>query len=190
MLNLVFTNNPTLVKTSSVPGIRDHAMVVTDIDILPHYTRQKQRKYFIFSKANWDEIFKDMSRLSETINAVASTGTSSIEELWSTFRTGIETSMNANIPAKVSRSRKSVPWFNRDLERMVRRKSRLYKHVKKTKQWGTFKTFQKECKKAFKRAEIAHRNSTIQKGLDERKTKPFWRYVKSRCQDFVGVAPL
>ena len=36
LLDLVFTNNPSLVKTStSVPGISDHAMIVTDIDILP-----------------------------------------------------------------------------------------------------------------------------------------------------------
>ena len=35
---------------------------------------------------------------------------------------------------------------------------------------GTFKSFQKECKKAFKKAEIDHINSEIQKGLDERNT--------------------
>ena len=36
MLDLVFTNNPSTVKTStSIPGISDHAMIVTDIDIIP-----------------------------------------------------------------------------------------------------------------------------------------------------------
>ena len=40
LLDLVFTNNPSLVKTStSVPGIRDHAMIVTAIDILPQFIR-------------------------------------------------------------------------------------------------------------------------------------------------------
>ena len=52
MLDLVFTNNSSLVKTStSVPGISDHAMIVTDMDILPQFIRQKPRKFFIFSKA-------------------------------------------------------------------------------------------------------------------------------------------
>ena len=54
LLELVFTNNPSIVKTSSsVPGISDHAMVVTDIDIIPQHVKQKLRKLFIFSKANW-----------------------------------------------------------------------------------------------------------------------------------------
>ena len=36
MLDLVFINNPSIVKTStSLPGISNHAMVVTDIDIIP-----------------------------------------------------------------------------------------------------------------------------------------------------------
>ena len=34
LLDLVFTTNPTLVKTSeNVPGISDHEMVVTDFDM-------------------------------------------------------------------------------------------------------------------------------------------------------------
>ena len=45
ILDLVFTNNPSLVKSStSVPGISDHAMVVTDCDIKPVYNKQNPRK--------------------------------------------------------------------------------------------------------------------------------------------------
>ena len=73
MLDLVFTNNPSFVKTStSVPGISDRAMIVTDIDILPQFIRQKPRKFFIFSKANWDGITNDIKRLSETITCAVS----------------------------------------------------------------------------------------------------------------------
>ncbi|WAR25054.1 hypothetical protein MAR_010758 [Mya arenaria] len=50
--------------------------------------------------------------------------------------------------------------------------------------------YQRECKKAFKKAEVNHINNAIQKGLEENNSKPFWRYVKSRRQDSVGVAPL
>ncbi|WAQ98000.1 hypothetical protein MAR_022373 [Mya arenaria] len=57
-------------------------------------------------------------------------------------------------------------------------------------QWGLFKQYQRECKKVFKKAEVNHINNTIQKGLEENNSKPFWRYVKSRRQDSVGVAPL
>ena len=80
MLDLVFTKNPSTVKTStSIPGISDHAMIVTDIDIIPQYVKQTQRKFYIFSKANWDNIQEDMCKLSHSImNSVKG---SSIEEL-------------------------------------------------------------------------------------------------------------
>ena len=36
MLDLVFTSNPSLIKTSvSVPGISDHDIVITDMEIKP-----------------------------------------------------------------------------------------------------------------------------------------------------------
>ena len=80
--------------------------------------------------------------------------------------------------------------FNRNLKKMVRRKARLYRPAKTSNQWTSFKTYQKHCKKSFKKAEINHINDVIQKGLDEINSKPFWRYVKSRRQDSVGVPPL
>jgi hypothetical protein len=68
ILDLVFTSNPSLVKTStSIPGISDHAMVVTDIDILPHYIRQKRRKIYQFNKVNWDNINKDLQTLASDL---------------------------------------------------------------------------------------------------------------------------
>lgn len=40
MLDLVFTSNPSLIKTSvSVPGISDHDIVITDMEIKPHYQK-------------------------------------------------------------------------------------------------------------------------------------------------------
>ena len=98
--------------------------------------------------------------------------------------------MDRNIPSKVCSKWKSLLWLNRNLKKMVRRKTRLYRHAKKSNQWSSFKTFQKQCKKAYKRAEINRINDVIQKGLDENNSKPFWRCVKSRCQDSVGVPPL
>ena len=41
---------------------------------------------------------------------------------------------------------------------MTRRKARLYKHAKNSKQWTEFKGYQRQCKKAFKEAEINHIN--------------------------------
>ena len=45
VLDLVFTDNPSLIKNSqSIPGIGDHAMVVTDSDVKPIYNKQNPGK--------------------------------------------------------------------------------------------------------------------------------------------------
>lgn len=47
LLDLVFTTNPSLIKsTSNAPGISDHAIVITDADIVPSYSYSKPRKIF------------------------------------------------------------------------------------------------------------------------------------------------
>ena len=71
-----------------------------------------------------------------------------------------------------------------------RRKARLYRHAKKSKQWSEFKQYQILCKREFKKAEVDFVNNTIQEGFDFNNNKPFWRYVKAKRQANAGVAPL
>ena len=44
--------------------------------------------------------------------------------------------------------------------------------------------------KSFQTAENQFINDTINKGLEENNTKPFWRYVKSKKSDNIGISPL
>ena len=90
-----------------------------------------------------------MTAISDTINTAATEPASNVQYLWDTFKAGIETSLNKHVPTKFSKRHSTMPWFDRKLKRMTRRKSRLYKHAKKTRQWGAFKQYQRECKKSF-----------------------------------------
>ena len=190
VLDLVFADNPSLIKNSqSIPGISDHAMVVTDSDVKPIYNKQKPRKVYLFSKANWEEIKKACVQLSDNIIIMVQ-NKENIEELWNTFKTGIQEAMDNFIPSKIFKKKNTVPWFNRNLKRITRRKARLYRHAKKSKQWSEFKQYQKLCKREFKKAEVDFVNNTIQEGFDNNNSKPFWRYVKAKRQDNVDVAPL
>ena len=61
LLDLIFTTNPTLAKISTnIPGISDHAIVVTDIDTKPYYQKTNPRKSYIWAKADWEQVNQDL----------------------------------------------------------------------------------------------------------------------------------
>ena len=88
------------------------------------------------------------------------------------------------------KKRSSLPWFNKELKRLVRTKTKLYKKAKTSGNWTKYKEHQKICKRAFQTAENNFVNNTINKGLEEKNSKPFWRYIKSKKSDNIGVSPL
>ena len=134
ILDLV-TDNPSFVKHSqSIPGISDHAMVVTDSDVKPIYNKQKPRKIYLFSKANWEEIYKACDILSNEIIQMVHDKLN-VESIWEKFKAGIQSAMDSYIPSKIFKKKNSVPWFNGKLKKMTKRKGRLYRHAKKSKQW-------------------------------------------------------
>ena len=62
--------------------------------------------------------------------------------------------------------------------------------LKRTSNWSNYRHYQKECKRAHRRAEWSYVNETIEKGLSENNSKPFWCYVKSKNEDNMGISPL
>ena len=64
----------------------------------------------------------------------------------------------------------------------------LHKKAKKSGNWSNYRFHQKECRRTMRKAEQQYIND--EEGMRENNTKPFWRYVKARRQDNIGVAPL
>jgi hypothetical protein len=42
----------------------------------------------------------------------------------------------------------------------------------------------------MRKAEWDYINSTINEGLQSNNSKPFWKYIKSKKQDNIGISPL
>ena len=112
------------------------------------------------------------------------------KKLWDTFKKELFGTMNNNIPQKEIRSRNKIPWITRKHRKMLKRKQRLFNQAKKTKKWTNYRSYQKEVKRTFRQAEWEYVNSNIIDGLNNNNTKPFWKYVKSKRQDNIGIAPL
>ncbi|CAG2196522.1 unnamed protein product [Mytilus edulis] len=115
---------------------------------------------------------------------------SSVQEMSDTFKKELFQSMDKHIPAKEIRSKNSLPWITHKIRKMFKKKSRLYQQAKRTKNWSNYRHFQKEIKSQIRKAEWSYINDTILKGLESNNTKPFWKYIKSRKNDNIGVAPL
>ena len=165
LLDLVFNS------TINAPGISDHDMVIVDTDTKPFYTKQRPRKCFIFSRANLVQLKTNISETSAEIQRLYNLG-KSVHELWNTFKGDLNTGINENIPSKMKKSKQSTPWITRNLKRQMKRKARLFKKAKRTKNWTQYRKFQKECKRQLRQAEWTYINTVINEGLQNNNTKP------------------
>ena len=190
LLDLVFTTNPTLSKSSTnIPGISDHAIIVTDLDTKPYYQKSIPRKIYKWAKADWEQVYKDLEPLTSTIQKMADDRTN-INTMWNTFKQHLFSCLDKHIPSKVIKSNNRLPWFNHKIRKMLRKKQGLYNQAKKSKKLANYRHYKKECKLQIRKAEWDYINTSILEGMEKNNSKPFWKYVKSRKQDNIGVAPL
>lgn len=190
ILDLVFTTNESLLKSStSIPGISDHSIVVTDMDLLPHYVKKKPRSVHQFGKADWDDMRKDSESISTKITDMHEAGANTTS-LWETFTSKIHAAIKRNIPTKLLKPNNRPPWISRKIRRLLDKKRRLYHQACKTKNWSNYRNIQRICKRELRRAEFSYLRGTIENGLAEGTSRPFWSYIKSKKRESVGVAPL
>ena len=93
--------------------------------------------------------------------------------------------MSSKIPTKLSSKHFKLPWFNRELKRLCRKKSRKYKKAKrsgKEHHWKEYKEFQKHVQSKLTEGRWDYINRFLQIGLEETflevptgtKTGRFW----------------
>ena len=190
ILDLTFTNNPSLIKSCTViPGISDHSAVVIDSIIRPNYVSSKKRKVFQYKKAQWTELEAKCDEITKDIQTRFNSG-DSINELWELFKVRLLEAIDKHVPSKNIRMNNDLPWMNGNLRKLVRKKTKLHKQAKKKRDWTKFNQFQKTCKAAFRKAELDYVNNNIKTGLENNNTKPLWRYIKGQRNDNIGVSPL
>ena len=183
------TNNSLIRNLNNIPGISDHEAVVIDSYIRPIYCIQKKRKCFIYKKADWNSLFTYCEKLSNSL-VIRSKLNYSIHELWDIFKSTLNLGISQYIPSKLVKKRSSLPWVNKHIKKLIKKKCKLYKQAKKSGNWNEFKVHQNLTRKEIRKAEHDFVNKTITDGLAEDNTKPFWKYIKSKKSDNIGVAPL
>ncbi|VDI78142.1 Hypothetical predicted protein [Mytilus galloprovincialis] len=123
VLDLFSQNHPSLVKScNTLPGISDHNMIVLDTDLKPQYNKPKPREIYVYKKAKWEEIKADIIKFgADIINS-----NTSVEDKWTNLKNGIETTLNLNVPRKITNKRHSLPWLSNSVKKKIRRKHKLF----------------------------------------------------------------
>ncbi|XP_072039626.1 uncharacterized protein [Amphiura filiformis] len=192
ILDLFFTTNATLVEKSIViPGMSDHdgiAMLI--INTSPKRNKQKPHKAYLYNKADMPGIKNELNRFSNEFCNKSHTisGNVSVEEMWSEFKSHLNTTMDKYIPSKIMSKQNKTPWISPTIKRMQRRKQRAYNKARKSgnsSDWDNFTSIRKDTHKVTK---FSYRKYVRDVCLDSK--KQFWSFIKNISKDSTGISAL
>jgi hypothetical protein len=191
-LDLYFTTHPGLTKNiQTIPGVSDHDVVLVDSSIQAPRNKKEPRNILLYGKANWTGMRTSTKDFATSF--LPALHSRSVQDNWLVIKEHIQNNIKEHIPTKLVSSRYNLPWVTSNLRRLTRKKQRLYNAARKvnsTTAWDKYRKFKKDLAAKIKTAHNEYVFNTLNKSLEDRNTKPFWRYIKSRKQDNVGVAPL
>ncbi len=202
-LDLFATTSPCKVNNVKIiPGISDHQCPVIEVDVSPIRRRQKPRNIRLYNKANWNSLRVEMESAATAIREMESTHT--VQEMWMLFKITMLDAIDKHIPSKMCKKKDSLPYINKDIRRMVRKRDKVYDKMKNmqrdldcsTDQYQAlvekFKllksTIQRCTRKAYWKyiEELITPDETNQySGM-----KRFWAYIKQSRKDYTGVSTL
>jgi hypothetical protein len=111
-----------------------------------------------------------------------------VEENWCTFRDSMCNLIEENVPTKMVSGSPRVPWLTARLLKLCRKKERYYVKAKKlggASRWDKYKQIKTEVNKELRKAKRAHTADIAEAG-----NKEFWKYIKTRRKDQVGIQSL
>ena len=192
-LDIFLCSNPNLVKTIEVvPGMSDHLAVLTTIDVRPKPYNKRPHKVFLYKKADFDGLRKDMSDFSKKFLTEGQAHcTKDINSSWQCFKNALATAIERHVPSRNTKSIRDLPWINKPIKQVLRRKDRLYKKARQTKNptdWAAYCKVRQHSQKLMRTAHDTYITDVIGASLlDGGNQKKFWSYVKLNRTENIGV---
>ncbi|CAG2257274.1 unnamed protein product [Mytilus edulis] len=113
----------------TLPGLSDHEIVFTEVNLKPRTSIQKPRIMPLYSKANWENMKLDLNKLHQDITLM-NEQKAGVNKLWTHFQTKLEESIGKNVPKKTARKKDGSPWITSDIKRLIRKRDRWFKRMK------------------------------------------------------------
>ena len=189
-LDLLLTNNPNLVKSTKViSGIADHDAVLSEI--LLSLPRKKPTKHSIrlWNKANLNSILQDARSFSNDFLQTF-TLSSSIDEMWSNFKSSLLKILDSHVPTKMSSSKFSQPWITTKVKRAIRQKQRWFNKSKRCNSDRVKNKYKEIRKNTQKICRNAHFNYVQNLISGDTNNKKLFSYIKSKKHENSGIADI
>ena len=191
ILDIFATNRPSLVaKSSALPGLSDHDIVLIDTNIVAQRRRPVRRIIYLWSKANLPAMEQELTEFSEEFQQQHEAEMPTINTLWMKFKSKCINTIQTHVPSKYTSTRFSQPWCNRKIRRLSRHKKRAHRAAKRSQKsddWGRFKKIQQENRKTCKTSYNKYINNMIS---EDSNNKKLYSYIKSKKSDGTGISPL
>ena len=168
-------------------GNSDHDIVLLDTSTTVRRPKPPRRKIFLWKRADLQGIKDDLSDLASSIK-----GETDVNQAWDSVKCKITQTMDSRVPSKITTSRHTNPWMNTQIKRAIRRKQRAHKKARETntkRDRDRYKRLQKEVQFQVRKANKTYMQDTVSNESKDN-SKKFWSFVKSKGQEFTGVAPL
>ena len=179
ILDLVLTNNSNIINSVNVLDQNefiksDHKAITFSVKLRTPRLKQKKRKLYNFSKANWDDLNLDLSRINwDFILAYHEP-----ESAWNIFKSILKRSCDKHIPTIVTQAKDQPPWFDSEVHKLCLKKEKYRKLFKNSDSPVHEKKF-KDCRKKVKSLIKDKMRSNFQdEAGPETISKKFWSYVK------------
>ena len=191
-LDLLLTNRPSAIaRTELLPGICRHHGILSEAMLHPHRVNEKPRRVLLHRKADICSLKSDMSQLVD--NLLHDVHGKTCEMLWDEFRTGFQSVVNKNVPSKIIRCNKNLPWISSVERKLIRRRKRLYRKCKTESDKVKYRAFDKEVNGQIKKAYFLYLQEILTPSDNDQgwdKQKRWYSFLKQKRRDNGSVSPL
>ena len=158
----------------------DHLAVLTTLDVRPRPYIKAPQKVHLYKRGNVDGLREDMSNMYQSFLLKASTR--STNKNWTAFKESLTDAIKKHIPTRISKRKRELPWKNPEIRHALRRKDRLYRKARRSKNkhdWTTYCHYRQHIQKLLRTAHDTYIRDVIGASLlDGGNQKKFWSFVK------------
>ena len=151
----------------------------------------------MYDKADETELKCEIAAMRQGFLTTCSLRTAN--ENWQYFTTRLQQIVNTLVPKKIVRGRHlrhDLPWLDPLLRRKIGKKNRFNRRAKKAKphnrhqRWEAYRNLQHSVKEEIKVAYNHYINSLFEDEETGKPSKNFWKTIKAKRRDQVGIPPL